>query len=468
MEDLAEIRKKFHQRPETCWTEFWTTAEICKYLEEFGYDLMIGSEIIQKDLREMVPNFKTLEKWYQNAKNHGAEMKYLQRMKGGYTGVIGLLNTGKAGPTIAFRADIDALPIQESKRKIHRPARENWSSKYEGKMHSCGHDIHLTIGLGIAEYLSKNKDSLRGKFIMIFSPAEEGGKGCLSISKLPIIKEIQYIFTYHDSTFPGGGYHFIVPRIFFRCVEIYNVELSKRKSFDSLDVSKYTNEIQAGEKKTPIDIINDIVKAIHSTPPTDNDALMAACSAINNLKAIPLKPNEYSIITITQFSSGKEEELYPGVDPCKFRVVIRGATDESGINMREKAILVLNSAAKKYNVKIKIKKDVCYPAWNDNDEDLIKLAIETWKENGMGDNFVKYPFGELGTDDVVYIMKEVIKNGGKALYIGLVSDNDSGRMKNIHTNRFDIKDDLLNAGVNLVTKMIEKITRYENGLQTIK
>ncbi len=48
MLDLVEIRKKFHQRPETCWTEFWTTAAICKYLESFGYALMIGKEIIQE------------------------------------------------------------------------------------------------------------------------------------------------------------------------------------------------------------------------------------------------------------------------------------------------------------------------------------------------------------------------------------------------------------------------------------
>ena len=62
MESLTEIRRKFHQRPETCWTEFWTTAEICKQLELFGYTLKMGREIIQENLRCNVPTPEIIAK----------------------------------------------------------------------------------------------------------------------------------------------------------------------------------------------------------------------------------------------------------------------------------------------------------------------------------------------------------------------------------------------------------------------
>lgn len=459
MLNLAEIRKKFHQYPETCWTEFWTTAEICKYLESFGYELMIGKEIIREDLRKGVPDEEIIEKWYQNATELGVDLKYLEKMKGGLTGVIGVLDTGNPGPTIAFRADIDALPIKESKRKTHRPTREGWLSKYEGKMHACGHDVHLTIGLGIAEYIADNKDSLKGKFIMIFSPAEEGGQACLGISELSLINEIQYIFAYHDSTFPLGGHHVILPRIFFRSIDGFKVNFSSGKG-PGLDVSQFVDTIQEGKNKSPIDIVSDIVVAMSSVADAGNNSLLAACTAIMNLKAIPRKPNGYSKISIYDLSTPVDELGFGSLEPITFNVMIRGANDEIGSYMKAKALHIVESAAKMYDVKVKIElewNDMKYPAWNENSPELIQLAIESWKEIGMGNNVIKHPFGELGTDDVIYIMKKVIKNGGKAIYIGLVSDDNSGRMKNIHTNRFDFKDDLLAIGVNLITRMIEKI-----------
>ena len=460
MLNLAEIRKKFHQHPETCWTEFWTTAEICNYLKSYGYKLMIGEEIIHPELRENVPDSKTIDKWYQNAIELGSHSDFLEKMKGGLTGVIGILDTGNSGPTIAFRADIDALPIKESKRRVHRPAKEGWRSKYEGKMHSCGHDVHLTIGLGIAEHISMNKESLKGKYIMIFSPAEEGGKGCISISKLPIIQEIDYIFTYHDATIPLGGNHFIVPRIFFRSADTYKVEFTRGKNSEGLDVNQFSDTIQSMKTKSNVDVIHEIVKAMSSIPNKGNDALMAACIAIINIKAIPRKPNGHSYVQISSLSTGDKDEIKLGLaDPCSFTILIRGADDEIGEYMKKNVLHILETAASLYDVKVSIEKtnDFTYPAWNENSTKLINLAIDTWKEMGMGDNYIKYPFGELGSDDVIYIMKEVVKNGGHPIYIGLVSDDDSGRMKNIHTDRFDFKDDLLIKGVDLITRMINKI-----------
>jgi amidohydrolase len=92
-----------------------------------------------------------------------------------YTGVVGLIEGGLPGPTIALRADMDALPVVE---KTGLPFASKDKTKYLGQtvgiMHACGHDAHVAILMGVAEFLSQNKDQIKGNIVLIFQPAEEG------------------------------------------------------------------------------------------------------------------------------------------------------------------------------------------------------------------------------------------------------------------------------------------------------
>ena len=85
----------------------------------------------------------------------------------GKYGVVALLKGGKPGPVVAVRADMDALPINET---IDVP----YKSKNPGVKHACGHDVHTTVELGVAEVLSKMRDQISGTIKFIFQPAEEG------------------------------------------------------------------------------------------------------------------------------------------------------------------------------------------------------------------------------------------------------------------------------------------------------
>ncbi len=92
-----------------------------------------------------------------------------------HTGVVGLLKTGKPGPTIALRADMDALPVVE---RTDVPFKSTVKSNYRGEevgvMHACGHDSHVAVLMGVAEILAGMKGELRGNVLFVFQPAEEG------------------------------------------------------------------------------------------------------------------------------------------------------------------------------------------------------------------------------------------------------------------------------------------------------
>ncbi len=92
-----------------------------------------------------------------------------------HTGVVGLLDTGRRGPVIALRADMDALPVTE---EVDVPfasrSRSSFNGQEVGVMHACGHDCHVAILMGVAELLAGMRQQLAGSIKFIFQPAEEG------------------------------------------------------------------------------------------------------------------------------------------------------------------------------------------------------------------------------------------------------------------------------------------------------
>ena len=115
---------------------------------------------------------------YRTAKKIEAHLRSLGikvETKIAYTGVVGLIEGALPGPTIALRADMDALPVVE---KTGLPFASKDKTKYLGQtvgiMHACGHDAHVAILMGVAEFLAKNKEQLKGNVMLIFQPAEEG------------------------------------------------------------------------------------------------------------------------------------------------------------------------------------------------------------------------------------------------------------------------------------------------------
>src|SRR6185369_4470758 len=179
---VIEWRRHFHQYPELSNRETKTGAFLAEYLKGLG-----------------------LEVQYPVAK----------------TGVVALLKTGKPGPVIALRADIDALPVTE---RGNLPFASKEKTMYNGVetgvMHACGHDSHTAILMGVAEILSKNKADLKGTVKFIFQPSEEGApvgeeggaslmvkEGVLENPKVDVIfgLHVKSISALGDITYKPGG-----------------------------------------------------------------------------------------------------------------------------------------------------------------------------------------------------------------------------------------------------------------------
>ncbi|MDQ0246682.1 amidohydrolase [Bacillus fengqiuensis] len=149
---LVAIRRHLHQYPELSKEEVETTKAIRGWLEEAGITIV----------------------------ESGLE-----------TGVIAEIHGKERGSTIALRADIDALPINEETGL-------SFASKIPGKMHACGHDFHTASIIGAAYLLKRKESDLKGRIRFIFQPAEENGDGARKIVEAGFLKDVKAIFAMHN------------------------------------------------------------------------------------------------------------------------------------------------------------------------------------------------------------------------------------------------------------------------------
>ncbi len=133
--ELIERRRDFHRHPELAFEELRTAGIVADELGQLGLEVQTGV---------------------------------------GKTGVVGILEGAGDGPTLLYRADMDALPIEEENSA-------DYASSESGKMHACGHDGHTAIALGIAKLLSNHRRRLNGRVKFVFQPAEEVGGGALAM-----------------------------------------------------------------------------------------------------------------------------------------------------------------------------------------------------------------------------------------------------------------------------------------------
>jgi amidohydrolase len=159
--DLIAWRRDLHRHPELRFEEKRTAGIVAGHLRSLGYDVQTGI---------------------------------------GGTGVVGLLQGKGVGPDVLMRFDMDALPIQEANDV-------EYASQNLGVMHACGHDTHVTMGMGVASLLAGQTSDFKGTLKLVFQPAEEGAGGALAMIRDGVLENPapDYAFGIHiDATRPVG------------------------------------------------------------------------------------------------------------------------------------------------------------------------------------------------------------------------------------------------------------------------
>ena len=406
-DEMIRQRRDFHAHPETAWTEFRTTSLIAEELQKLGYEVLMGSDILDEGARMMVPDEKTLKQCAQRAIKEGANPVLVDRMKGGMTGCVGIMHFAKPGKTVALRFDIDSLFVAEDPAPSHRPSALGFQSKHPGLMHACGHDGHATIGLGVAKVLMSIKDSLHGTMKLIFQPAEEGVRGAKSIVENGHLDGVDYLIGSHVSDKADDDPAVVIPG-----------------SHGSLATTKY-------------DVFFHGVSAhAGGSPEKGKNVMPAVATAILNLYGIPRNSAGMSRINVGTVVAGSGRNVI--ADVAKMEIEVRGETTEINQYMEEYAKNIIEGAAKMHGCTSEMK--VMGSAYSlTSDQALMDRVRRVCEEK------LHLPVSETtssrngGSEDVSYMMRRVQEQGGQATFMRILTKESAPG----HNRRFDFDEQAL-------------------------
>src|SRR5699024_2733792 len=120
-DQMIRFRRDLHKYPETGFLEMRTASLVANALTHMGYHLQLGKDVMDPSACMGKPSEEETEAHYAWALENGAHPDFIEHFKDGYTGIVATLNTGKEGPTIAYRFDMDALDIHECEEESHVP-----------------------------------------------------------------------------------------------------------------------------------------------------------------------------------------------------------------------------------------------------------------------------------------------------------------------------------------------------------
>jgi amidohydrolase len=342
------------------------------------------------------------------------------------TGVVGILSKGE-GPTIAIRADIDALPIQEE--NLHE-----YCSKKDGIMHACGHDAHPTIALGTALLLAEafTSSEVKGTVKFIFQPAEEstdehGLSGAPYMIKEGVLDGVDAILALHMCPWlPVGdvqvndGY------------SMANVDVFRGKIYGSGGHGAYPHL-----GTDPIWMLGPVLQALHG------------------IVARRVSPLEPAVVSIGQVHAGTASNIIP--TEVSIEGTIRSYSDEARNllgNELAKAFSITENFGGNYELSIENGEPALY-----NDAKVNSWLIHTMKDLFPGMNIHREPFG-LGGEDFGYMTREV---PGSMFFLGCAFPD--GISRELHTPTFDIDERCLPIGVAILTETVKRFLKG-NGKNT--
>ncbi|WP_159915449.1 M20 aminoacylase family protein [Pantoea sp. 18069] len=211
----------------------------------------------------------------------------------GRTGVVGILRQGDSKRAIGLRADMDALPMQESNEFEH-------ASRHAGKMHACGHDGHTTMLLGAAQYLAQHRD-FDGTVYLIFQPAEEHGGGAREMIRDGLFERFPMDAVFGMHNMPG--------------IPVGTIAASPGPVLASNNEFRITIRGKGGHAAMPHLSVDPIAVASQILP------------ALQTIVSRSKKPLETAVVSITMIHAGSVPNVIP--DTCEIQGSVRAYTAET-------------------------------------------------------------------------------------------------------------------------------------------
>ncbi len=378
-DELISIRRHLHAHPELSNKEEKTARFIEEKLAEFGID----------DVRRVAE-----------------------------TGVVALVKGKEEGPVRAYRADIDALPITEQNDC-------DYASRNPGVMHACGHDVHTTVGLGVAQQIHRRRGELAGAVKFIFQPAEEASPEDEPVGAERMVREgvlanpeVESVFALH-------------------CMP-------------SLPVGKIGHTggpVWAGSELMEIDIEG---KQAHGAYPHEGiDAVAVASQVVVSLQQVvsrTIDARQSCVVTVGRIEGGDSYNIL--AERASLTGILRGLSEEAMDLARKSIELIVTHVCRGFQARGRVRfTPGARPVIND--VALEKKAVEIIADH-LGPAAVTAHPPQLGAEDFSAFSRRV---PGCYLFLG-IRNEERGITHALHTPRFDVDEECIGLGVRAMTEVL--------------
>ncbi len=373
--DLVAIRHDIHRHPELGFEEHRTQAKVRAWLEEHGYTPKVSAE----------------------------------------TGLVADLASDKPGEAIAFRADLDCLPMQEHTALPYR-------SVHDGRAHKCGHDGHTTILMGVAAVLAKNAGALTRPVRLIFQPAEEGvrGGGARVMVQEGAVDRVAEIYGLHN--WPGypKGHVRVKPGALM--AQVHSFDLTVRGV--------------GGHGSQPQLCVDPIVASAHLV------------TALQTVVSRSIAYDDQAVVSVGAIHAGKADNIIP--DVATLRGTIRTFDPAVTARVLERFDAVVQGVAATFGVTIETEMITGYPVLM-NDPECAELVREVAGQVVGSEHVSADDLPMAGGEDFAYFCEAT-----RGAYFFLGAKRGEEKTPVCHHPDFDFDDDLIGLGMRMFLGIAER------------
>ncbi len=322
-------------------------------------------------------------------------------------GIVATLEGERDGPTVALRADMDALPIQE---ETGLP----FASEIEGKMHACGHDGHTSMLVGAAHALSGMRDRLGGTVKFVFQPAEEGGGGGKVMVDEGVVEDVSSIFALH--LWPGLPFG---------------------------KVATKAGPIMAAADAFEMEIIGS--GGHGAMPHLAADAVVIAAQMVTALQTVvsrEVDPVEPAVLTVGEIGAGTAFNIIP--EKARLGGTVRTLNPDLRERMPERMEAVARGVAKGMRGDANLDYTFSYPV-TVNDEGAAGHALGVAENLFGAQSVLELPNPSMTAEDFSFYLEKV---PGAFIWLGVGED-----ISGLHTPQFAFDEEILPRGSALLAAL---------------